>query len=245
MVFNFGNGDNVWSYSGGGNTLETALNDLSFYLNENVLGLLLALAAVGVLSMNIVQIVKYFMRPFYHEKVLKDWLGDQLDPFLKVICGSDVSHTFYLLAPSDFYDRIGSGIQSILDYPYLNYDLLKHLTGSDGVGDDIKVLKKDPNKISDAKKRELQIQAMMSARSRIKRRIETRFIGFRKDSEYWWSFRLHSLSLLFSILIIYVALYSFDNDMSKGEIFSLSVGGGMLAPVAHSLSQAIKGMKRG
>lgn len=236
------------------------ISDFIKSVADNAMPFATAMAAIGVLSMAIIQTLKDMLplRNIFQRYYLVKWL-EQKAKDAKTIEGSKPEPTdaesdlirlatagdrkaFYDLPIEQLCGQINAALQVVFDYPHEHKDLL-HCLAAHSSPDDISLLTTRPSSAEVKSKDQNQIDA----RTRVMHQVQRAVDGFQIAAGYQWKLYLQiaAFSLSYFITVIGLSLHSGikavpDNIML---IFVTGIISGFLAPVARDLVASLQQLR--
>lgn len=232
-------------------------------LGNGALPFLGAMAAVGALSMAIIQAVKdvFSLRKRYQRWKLNHWLEAKADKLGE--CGKprpDVTKAkedlirnatagdedaFYDLPIEQLCGQMNAAVQTVLDFPEKHQDLLRCLAAK-ADSEDIDLLLTQPQA---AKAGQPKSQELVNARTRVIHQVQRAIDGFQIAASYRWKWSLQVAAIVLSFCLIIIGFWKLlpNYDINLGDswpfVIVAALLGGVLAPVARDLIAAIQKLR--
>lgn len=228
---------------------------------RNALPFLIAIGAIGTLSMAVIQSVKEILpaRAWFHRWFLRRWLKEKADAFaaaghtaapsvtaahndLVRLATAGDDEALHDLPIEQLCGQAQAAAQVVLDYPERHADLLKCLAAQ-ADPEDITALLAGLDK--DGRRSPAQVEA----RTRVQHQIQRALDGLQIAAGYSWSTRLQlvSFALSFALTATGLILYSAGEIFSATSFFKImlvGLAGGFLAPVARDLIAALEKLRK-
>lgn len=226
------------------------------------------MAAVGVLSMALIQTVKdiFPLRKWFHRWKLKRWLDmkadvvkatcherphvDQaMEDIIRLATAGD-SDAFYELDIEQLCGQMNAAAQAVLDYPERHPDLLKCMAAMADADDIEELLKPSSPQTANQPKSQNQVDA----RARVIHQVQRAIDGFQISAGYRWKWLLQGASFLVSFVITVVAVQMWHSraivdstvkseEISWAGVFFIGLAAGFLAPVARDLLASLRKLR--
>lgn len=236
------------------------ISDFIKSVADNAMPFATAMAAIGVLSMAIIQTLKDMLplRNIFQRRYLIKWLRQKANE-AKAIEGSTPeaataeSDLIRLATAGDrkaFYDlpieqlcgQMNAALQVVFDYPHEHKDLL-HCLAAHSSPDDIRLLI-TPRSSADVKTKE---QNQIDARTRVMHQVQRALDGFQIAVGYRWKLYLQiaAFSLSYLLTVIGLSLHSGINAVPNNIMVIVVTGiiSGFLAPIARDLVASLQKLR--
>ena len=216
-----------------------------------------AMAAVGILSMAIIQTVKdiFPVRNTFHKKFIKNWLernagkaGEKTDAqkaerhLIKLATAGD-EQAFYDLPIEQLCGQINAAAQVILDHPREHADLLRCLAAEADPGALKLLTSAEPASPLSEKRSPDEVNARARAIHQVQRSIDSLQIS----AGYRWKKMLQIWAFLLSYAFTMCGILLFPGPVLSLRSVILTVGvglaGGFLAPVARDLVVSLQKLR--
>ena len=231
-------------------------------------GFATALAAVGVISMALIQTVKdvFPIRRWFQTYRVRDWLSAQApkapagghpvsaeaaETDLVRLATSGDRAALYDLAIEQVTAQMNAAAQMVLDFPWLHPDLFYCLAAQADAEDLRRLIESRPPErgprppLSDEDKK-----ALLDARNRVTHQVQRSLDGLMIAVGFRWKFWLQIASFVVSALIVWTGLLLFVQEPIEvlarhlPLYAALAVLGGFLAPVARDLVAALQQIRK-
>jgi hypothetical protein len=250
-----------------------AIQDFVSAISQHSLKFLTAMAAIGVLTMAILQAMKdtFPLRRFFQRNWLRNWFKNKAQDAARKGPGFAVSESvaqadliklatdndanaFFDLSIEQLCGQFNSAIQIALDYPSLHRDLLISAASLASAEDlntvfsppDAAKIPINPNDPSLDLIQLQQRQAFVDARNRVTHQVQRAIDAIQIAAGFRWKFYLQCASFLLSAAIagLGIALF-FKEEIGAKFITAIVTGvlGGFLAPVARDLVAALQQLR--
>lgn len=233
---------------------------------DNALPFATAMAAIGVLSMAVIQTAKdmFPIRNYFHRHYLKTWLRKKAwsrkimaEEFEKKeqqvnieIAEADLirlatagdAEAFYDLPIEQLCAQVNAATQVVLDYPADHQDLLTCLASQASASDLYTISKTEFTDVKQPKGQE-----EIDARARVIHQVQRSIDGLQIAAGFRWKFYVQLASFAASFLLTIIGL-SFQQNISAvldnlSLIVFMGIVGGFLAPVARDLVASIQKLR--
>lgn len=232
-----------------------AITQFTHAVADHLTAFVAAMAAVGVLSMAIIQTLKDMLplRNGYQRAFLRAWLarkhraaGGGPDPhaaerdLVRLATAGD-DKAFYDIPTEQLCGQIGAAMQVVLDYPGKHADLLRlmaALADREDVERLIAATAPAPG--------EKRAQEEVDARARVMHHVQRAIDGLQIAAGYRWKLYLQiaSFGLSFLVTVIGVAMQPPGLEaVQVPGIVLIGIVGGFLAPVARDLLAALQKLR--
>ncbi|MBI2833587.1 MAG: hypothetical protein HYX76_04065 [Acidobacteria bacterium] len=238
----------------------TEITQFADAISSRAVGVVTALAAIGVVSMAIIQTVKdlFPVRRLFQESFLRGWLHErrresQLAPKpddaragqdLVRLATSGSSAAFYDLPIEQLAGQMNAAAALVLEFPARHRDLLGCLA-SIAEPDDLRVLVERANQTrADLERLQQQApgdyQALVDARTRVMHQVQRSIDGFQIAAGYRWKLymQLAAFTISYVLTVLGVTINRPAGTPAFGGLVAalpLGILGGFLAPVARDL----------
>jgi hypothetical protein len=218
------------------------------------LPLMMALAAVGVISMALIQAFKDIVpvHATFNRSWIQDWLGPVEGPayqqFLQLATGGDARPLFHLPV-SGLMGQVSMAVRIALLFPNDFHDLLKKLvTTTEGLKDLEAIRQAARPGSSPAASVDID-QARVRVGHFLERAIDAKQVAMAHDWE-WWN---KGAGYVVSMIVTAVAFYSYFVLVAKGAqqpgwllvtVLPLSIVAGFIAPIAKDLVKALESVAK-
>jgi hypothetical protein len=240
----------------------TTLLDFSKSVADNATKLATATAAIGVLSMAIIQTLKDMLplRNWFQQWWLKGWLRDRAskaartggkapdvkkaeDDLIRLATAGDRA-AFYDLAIEQLCGQMNAAAQVVLEYPADHGDLLRCLAALAETADLDSLLAPPPDNSAAPSK----IQAQVDARTRVIHQVQRSIDGFQISAGFRWKWILQivSFAVSFALTLIGFSLHAGSEGLRLSLAWSYLLAGllgGFLAPVARDLVASLQKLR--
>ena len=228
--------------------------------STNIAAFVSAMAAVGVLSMAIVQTLKDMLplRNSYQRRFLRRWLASKRaaarSEFATHVNVDIAEHDLVRLATSGdakaFYDipieqlcgQMGAALQVALDYPGKHAALLR-LVAALADPEDVERLIASTAPAQGEKR----AQADVDARARVMHHVQRAIDGLQISASYRWKLYLQIASFATSLVVTVLAVGVHAGGAPAAKdvpgIVLVGIVGGFLAPVARDLLAALQKLR--
>lgn len=208
-------------------------------LNKNLTGAIGAIAAIGALTMGIVEFFKTTLgfRKRFLEHHINDWLQPKRAEDMAGLVFPGNRDAFFSQPIDECMDRVRASLPAALDYPKSFAALLRKLVSAKGVPDsddlcdEIGILTQGT---SGKGKTPSDAEDVMRIKRRLLDRCRSAVTAKQVELEGRWLNRMRAASFVVSFLMI-LALTQF-----RGSSLFYAVFGALLAPVARDLVAAIQ-----
>ena len=241
-------------------TYATAILAFTDAVSRNGTAFVSAMAAVGVLSMAIIQTLKdmFPLRNWFQRAFLRQWLlqkfvvasrtsGQAPDlaaghrDLVRLATAGD-EKALYDIPVEQMCGQINAAMQVALDYPRQHVDLLR-LVAADADSADLERLVS----AGEFAPQEGRPQEEIDARARITHHVQRAIDGFQISAGFRWKLYLQVAAFVTSFLITVIAITHFSSE-SPGlnqlpAVLFVGVVGGFLAPVARDLMAALQKLR--
>ena len=227
------------------NYTTTALNGLIDFAEGGPLEYFLAVAALGVLTMSLLQAAKnlFPLRRAYHKYVLRNWLRrhpcpckaehENLQKVLLELAADGNEQALYEAETEEFCKNLAAVGQLAVDFPGHDDlgDLLKVMT-SRRVYADIEVLR-DPKTTAEER---------LDARDRVRQHLAQSLNAFRLSTAASWQWIMHIAAFVISFVLACAAVVV-SEKVSLSVAFTSSLLAAFLAPVARDIAAGIQKLR--
>lgn len=241
--------------------MDTILNQiLSFSqgLAGKLSNVAIAMAAVGVLSMALIQTAKDVLplRRYYHQWKVRKWLANETDDFfveaktyglesnpvrkaekdLVTLATAGDSEAFYSLPIEQLCGQINAAAQAVIDNPHRYKELLGCLSTRANVG--------DVTNLWGSPQGDKPSQEITEARSRVAHQIQRSIDALQIAAASQWQRFLHVFSFVVSFIICFLGITTVNgaNNLAVALVFGLA--GAFLAPVARDLVASLQQLRK-
>ncbi len=241
----------------------TQLTEFTKKVAENSMAYATAMAAIGVLTMAIIQTLKdmFPTRDWFQEWRLKAWLrekaavaanigavtpnADTAEQDLIRLATAGDRGAFYDLSIEQMCGQMNAAAQIILEYPGDHKDLLGCLA-SLAKKEDIEELLE----VRSGTMPGMRTQPQVDARTRVIHHVQRSIDGFQISTGFRWKWLLQVVSFAVSFVLIFAGLSLYERSGSSSQIalntpWFVLIGliGGFLAPVARDLVVALQKLR--
>lgn len=228
--------------------------------STNIAAFVSAMAAVGVLSMAIVQTLKDMLplRNAYQRAFLRRWLGakrsaarsehamsvdvDAAERDLVRLATAGDAKAFYDIPIEQMCGQMGAALQVALDYPAKHAELLR-LVAALADPEDVERLIASTAPAPGEKR----AQADVDARARVMHHVQRAIDGLQISASYRWKLYLQIAAFATSFVITVLAVSVHVGGALAAKdlpgIVLVGVVGGFLAPVARDLLAALQKLR--
>lgn len=252
--------------------VSTQITQFADAVQRHAIPFLTAMAAVGVLTMALIQTIKDLLpvRRWFQRDYVRKWLafrgaeaagrhatGDVDVPaaerdLVRLATNGDV-HCFYDLPIEQLCGQLNAAATLVLDYPKRHRDLLLCLASLSDARDLRAVV--DAAEQTQADLQALQredprtFQALVDARARLMAQVQRSIDGLQIAAGYRWKLYLQLAAFSFSYIITMIAVAASRADTAnvvQGALAALPIGivGGFLAPIARDLVTMLTPVRR-
>jgi hypothetical protein len=233
---------------------------------RNALPFLIAVGAIGTLSMAIIQSIKETLpaRAWFHRWFLQRWLTQKAAAFatpsqtaaqLAASAHADLvrlatagdDEAFHDLPIEQLCGQAQAAVQVVLDYPGLHPDLLKCLAAQ-ADPEDINALLAPTDKTGQ------RPPSAVDARGRVLHQIQRSLDGLQIAAGYSWSTRLQVVSFTLSFVFTVIGLWLYSRGVHSNDVIIsvtsffkivfVGLASGFLAPVARDLVAALEKLRK-
>ena len=238
------------------NTYASAISGFTKDFSDNVYAFVTAMAAVGVLSMAIIQTLKDMLplRNWYQRAFLARWLAKKREAggaraevaaaesdLIRLATAGD-DKAFYDIPIEQMCGQMGAAMQVVLDYPGRHGDLLR-LMAALADPEDVERLIASAQPAPGVQR----AQEEVDARTRVTHHIQRAIDGFQIAAGYRWKLSLQIAAFVMSFLVTVLAVSVHGNaSPGAGElpgILLVGLVGGFLAPIARDLLSALQKLR--
>lgn len=229
------------------------------FASGHALTFVLSLAAVGTISMALIQVVKELapVRRWYQKRWLTAWLARQIakaepieadlpaaspdlvrDALVELATGGDERAMFDLSA-DQMVAQMNAAAQMALDYPQLNKPLLRALSAG-ASRDDLMLIFLLSSPDEEASPSSTFNDARNRVGHRLQRNLDGLMIALGNDWRWW----MHFCAIGLTILLVEAAAISYGLSASQ-LLLAAFIGliGGYLAPIARDLVAALQSLR--
>lgn len=248
-------------------TLSSAIQNLS----DSILKYALVLAAVGTISMALLELFKslFLVRAHYHQLMFRKWIGkdhsDVLSEFFLLATGerSRTRYSFWRAIfdqPSEkMLGQIQAAANVALDYPK-NYPKFYSLltrgleepqaSAPEQPSDSVKWMNyasEPPEKESQEPEgaRHQRSREASQARARLSNAVARKLDAFQTNLEYWWARLNQTAAIILGAAIFWYAIHQ-SKDVHQIDTLTLMVAsllGGLVSPFAKDVVSALSGLR--
>ena len=239
-------------------TISQELADFADLVAGRVVPFLTAMAAIGVLSMAVIQTAKdlFPVRRWFQRRYLRQWLriktrevGDAVDParaeqdLIRLATAGDES-AFYDLSIEQLCGQITAAATVVLDFPAMHRDLLTCLAAEADPEDRAALLRAaDLGRAAlDRMRAETpnDYQILVDARSRVTHQVQRSIDALQIAAGFRWKLRLQSAAVAISCVLTAVGMSLYrspETSAPMGVLVSVPLGlmAGFLAPIARDI----------
>ncbi|MDA8107697.1 MAG: hypothetical protein M0015_03580 [Betaproteobacteria bacterium] len=232
-----------------------AITQFTHAVAENVTAFVAAMAAVGVLSMAIIQTLKDMLplRNWYQRAYLRAWLarkqraaGGGPDPIaaerdLVRLATAGDDKAFYDIPIEQMCGQIGAAMQVVLDYPARRADLLR-LMAALAEREDVESLIAATPPAPGGKR----AQEEVDARARVMHHVQRAIDALQIAAGYRWKLYLQIASFALSFLVTVIGVAMQPGGLEAVQLPGIAlvgIVGGFLAPVARDLLAALQKLR--
>jgi hypothetical protein len=226
-------------------------------VSKNMLSFASAMAAVGVLSMAIIQTLKDMLplRNWFQQRYLLDWLtrkageaegnsvprpdvGIALRDLVRLATAGD-GKALYDLQIEQMCGQMNAAMQVVLDYPAEHSDLLRCMAALARPSDIEELLKAGQRQ---------KTPEQVDARTRVMHQVQRAIDAFQITAAYRWKLYLQiaSFALSFAFTVAGLTLYGGTAAYTTHNalvVVAVGIVGGFLAPVARDLVAALQRLR--
>lgn len=250
--------------------IATQITEFANAVQRNAIPFLTAMAAVGVLTMALIQTVKDLLpvRRWFQRDYVRKWLAFRAaeaskrhaeprvdtaraeNDMVRLATNGD-AHCFYDLPIEQLCGQLNAAANLVLDYPKRHRDLLLCLTSLADARDLSTVV--DSAEQTQADLQTLQredpkaFQVLVDARARLMAQVQRSIDGLQIAAGYRWKLYLQISAFSLSYIITMIAVgWSRGGGGLNGAIAALPIGivGGFLAPIARDLIATLSPIRR-
>ena len=223
-------------------------------VSQHILDYALVLAAVGVLAMALLELLKGLLRlrKYYHRSRVRRWMGTQpaYGSLLALTVGAEANADALFDQPlSKMMGQIQAAATVALEFPLSYPEFFGFMTAlpeQPVVGDDVQKWKVY---IARAEKGELNkdnpadqqlIRDGTQARARLDHLVARKLDAFQSVSEYRWALLNQIVSVAIGTLILCYVMAQLDVPAAA---YAVAVMGGLAAPFAKDVASALSGLR--
>jgi hypothetical protein len=241
-----------------------AINKLIKLISDYSYSFLVAVAAVGVLAMAILQTLKDMLplRQWFQRYWVNDWLKKRVGTDAKIGKEAEIDlirlatdgndKAFYDLPIEQLCGQMNAAAQAVLDNPKDHEALLRSLAKNANAAD-IKQVMDPPVEIrrsradlNDAEK--MIFDSYVDARNRVTHQVQRAIDALQVSAGFRWKHLLQISSILLSAFIAGMAVFLYGGipEFSAKLVATLVVAvlGGFLAPVARDLVASLQQLRK-
>lgn len=223
-------------------------------ISEGILAYATILAAVGVLAMALLELIKgvFRLRRHYHAAQVKNWIADDSvyrSLLALAVGGEGNAGALFDQTTSKMMGQIQSAANIALEFPDNYPEFFRHITripGQDGIERDmeswrtycLRATRGDLSKDNPADQQ--LIREGTQARARLDHLVARKLDAFQNATEYRWALINQIISVVLGTMILWYALSETD---APRWTYVLAVMGGLVAPFAKDVVSALSGLK--
>lgn len=223
-------------------------------ISGRILDYATVLAAVGVLAMALLELIKGLLRlrRFYHATQVRKWMEDDSayrSLLALAVGGEHNAGALFDQSTSKMMGQIQAAVNIALEFPESYPEFFRHITrvpGQAGVETDIqswrayssRAVKGDLSNENTADQQ--VIREGTQARARLDHLVARKLDAFQNATEYRWALINQVISVLLGTMILWYAL---AGTGAPKAAYAVAVMGGLVAPFAKDVVSALSGFK--
>jgi hypothetical protein len=229
---------------------------------NRILDYALLLAAIGTISMALIELIKAVTRGrlIFHRLMVTRWVGGNAQVLNELLAlaigGSENANAFYDQPTAKMLGQLQAASNVALDFPTVYPALYSFLSaGSASVGQTTdearwrsfapRIAQGVPTDPAAKAQFEADSRESTQARARLGNLVTRRLDAFQTRAEYRWARLNQTLAVIVGVLLSYYVLSTTQSvqNINSATLVAVSLLGGLVAPFAKDIVTALSGLR--